>query len=192
MKFGGPKRPARLVTEAHQNFSFTRRTLALGAMQGGVGLMLAGRMAWLTVVEKDRYAALAESNRARSTMIPPRRGWMVDRHGQADRDQPLGLPRRSHPRPAAGQGRRDRAAPADPRPRSRRRPAAARKSDQGGRLPAGPGRRGSRLRALRGNQFAASRSSRRRARARLLPPLSGRRRGRASGRLCRIGLGRRL
>ena len=82
MKFGGPKRPARLVTEAHQNFSFTRRTLALGAMQGGVGLMLAGRMAWLTVVEKDRYAALAESNRARSTMIPPRRGWMVDRHGQ--------------------------------------------------------------------------------------------------------------
>ena len=82
MKFGGPKRPPRLVTEAHQSFSFTRRTLALGAMQGGVGLLLAGRMGWLTIAEKDRYTALAESNRARSTMIPPRRGWMVDRNGQ--------------------------------------------------------------------------------------------------------------
>ncbi len=82
MRFGRRKRPPRLVTEAHQSFSFTRRTLALGAIQGGVGLMLAGRMAWLTIVENDRYAALAESNRARSTMIPPRRGWMVDRIGK--------------------------------------------------------------------------------------------------------------
>ena len=82
MRFGGPKRPPRLVTEAHQSFSFTRRTLALGAMQGGVGLLLAGRMAWLTIAEKDRYTALAESNRARSTMIPPQRGWMIDRVGQ--------------------------------------------------------------------------------------------------------------
>lgn len=80
MKFGRQGR--RLVTEAQQSFSFTRRTFALGAMQGGLGLVLAGRMAWLTIVDNDKYAALAESNRARSTLIPPRRGWIVDRYGQ--------------------------------------------------------------------------------------------------------------
>jgi penicillin-binding protein 2 len=81
MKFGTGRRTPRLVTQAQQNFSFTRRTFALGAIQGGVGLMLAGRMAWLTIGQHDKYAALAESNRARSTLIPPRRGWIVDRQG---------------------------------------------------------------------------------------------------------------
>ncbi|WBO23986.1 penicillin-binding protein 2 [Sphingomonas abietis] len=82
MKFGSGRRPGRLVTEAHQSFSFTRRAMFLGAAQGGVGLLLVGRMAWLTVAQHDKYAALAESNRARSTLIPPRRGWIVDRTGQ--------------------------------------------------------------------------------------------------------------
>jgi len=77
-----PRRPGRLVTEAQQSFSFTRRTFALGAIQGGIGLMLASRLAWLTVAQKDKYSALAESNRARSTLVPPRRGWIVDRYGQ--------------------------------------------------------------------------------------------------------------
>ncbi|WP_019833255.1 penicillin-binding protein 2 [Sphingomonas sp. PR090111-T3T-6A] len=77
-----PRRPGRLVTEAQQSFSFTRRTFALGAIQGGIGVMLASRMAWLTVAQKDKYSALAESNRARSTLVPPRRGWIVDRSGQ--------------------------------------------------------------------------------------------------------------
>lgn len=77
-----PGRRGRLVTEAQQSFSFTRRTFALGAMQGGIGLLLASRMAWLTVAQKDKYSALAESNRARSTLVPPRRGWIVDRYGQ--------------------------------------------------------------------------------------------------------------
>jgi penicillin-binding protein 2 len=82
MKFGNGRRAGRLVTEAHQSFSFTRRALFVGVAQGAVGLTLAGRMAWLTVFEHDKYAALAESNRARSTLIPPRRGWIVDRAGQ--------------------------------------------------------------------------------------------------------------
>ncbi|MDB5737736.1 MAG: penicillin-binding protein 2, partial [Sphingomonas bacterium] len=82
MKFGGGKRRSRLVTEAQQSFSFTRRTFTLGAIQGGIGLMLAGRMAWLAIGEHDHFDMLAESNRARSTLIPPRRGWIVDRHGK--------------------------------------------------------------------------------------------------------------
>jgi penicillin-binding protein 2 len=82
VKFGSGRRAARLVTEAQQTFSFTRRALFVSAAQGAIGLVLAGRMGWLTIAEHDRYAALAESNRARSTLIPPRRGWIVDRAGQ--------------------------------------------------------------------------------------------------------------
>lgn len=82
MKHGVHQRGGRLVTEAQQSFSFTRRTFALGAMQGAIGLLLAGRMAWLTLAQNDKYTALAESNRARSTLVPPRRGWIVDRTGQ--------------------------------------------------------------------------------------------------------------
>ena len=82
MKLPRRGRAPRLVTEAQQSFSFTRRTIALGLGQGAVGLILAGRMAWLSVVEHDRYTALAETNRARSTLIPPRRGWIVDRYGR--------------------------------------------------------------------------------------------------------------
>jgi penicillin-binding protein 2 len=72
----------RLVTEAQQSFTFTRRAMFVTGAQGAVGLLLAGRMAWLTIPEHDRFSALAESNRARSTLIPPRRGWIVDRTGQ--------------------------------------------------------------------------------------------------------------
>ncbi|MFD1611713.1 penicillin-binding protein 2 [Sphingomonas tabacisoli] len=54
----------------------------LGAVQGGVGALLAGRMAWLSIAENERYALLSESNRVNLTLIPPRRGWIVDRQGK--------------------------------------------------------------------------------------------------------------
>jgi penicillin-binding protein 2 len=76
------KRPKKTVTEASQSFTFTRRALFLGAVQGGVGAVLAGRMAWLSVAENERYAMLSESNRVNLTLIPPRRGWIVDRQGK--------------------------------------------------------------------------------------------------------------
>ncbi len=72
--------PKRIVTEAHQTYSFSRRAVALGALQGGVGLLLAGRMAWLSVAENKYYETLSESNRVNLTLVPPRRGWIVDRH----------------------------------------------------------------------------------------------------------------
>lgn len=75
------KRPIRIVTEASQSYSFTRRAMALGVGQAGVGLVLAGRMGWLSIAENEHYRLLSESNRVNLTLIPPRRGWIVDRKG---------------------------------------------------------------------------------------------------------------
>lgn len=69
------------VTEASQAYSFSRRALLLGGGQAAFGLILAGRMAWLSVFENERYRLLAESNRVNLTLTPPRRGWIVDRNG---------------------------------------------------------------------------------------------------------------
>lgn len=75
------KRPNRIVTEASQTYSFTRRAIALGGAQAAVGAVLAGRMAWLSIAENQHYELLSESNRVNLTMIPPRRGWIIDRNG---------------------------------------------------------------------------------------------------------------
>jgi penicillin-binding protein 2 len=71
----------RVVTEASQGYSFSRRTVMLGAAQGVFGLALAGRMAWLAVVENEQYTQKSENNRVSMTLVPPRRGWIIDRHG---------------------------------------------------------------------------------------------------------------
>ncbi|WBH16632.1 penicillin-binding protein 2 [Sphingomonas radiodurans] len=74
-------RPTRIATEAQQGYTFSRRAWLLGAAQLGVGGVLVGRMAWLSIAENERYNLLSESNRVNMTLIPPRRGWLVDRHG---------------------------------------------------------------------------------------------------------------
>src|SRR5882757_8919141 len=74
-------RPTRMITEAAQSYSFSRRALVLGGAQGIFGLALAGRMTWLAVAENEHYSLLSESNRVNNTMVPPRRGWIIDRHG---------------------------------------------------------------------------------------------------------------
>ncbi|HEX8483756.1 penicillin-binding protein 2 [Sphingomonas sp.] len=76
-------RAQRIVTEASQTYSFSRRAWLLGTAQGAVGLLLAGRMGWLAIAENERYTALSESNRVNMTLVPPRRGWLVDRNGVA-------------------------------------------------------------------------------------------------------------
>jgi penicillin-binding protein 2 len=60
---------------------FSRRSFAVGAIQGGVGLLLAARMGYIAVAENERYETEAESNRVNLSLIPPRRGWILDRHG---------------------------------------------------------------------------------------------------------------
>lgn len=69
------------AVDAKQTYSFSRRAFGLGVIQAGVGAALIGRMAWLAVAENQRYSLLAESNRVNLTLIPPRRGWIIDRHG---------------------------------------------------------------------------------------------------------------
>lgn len=71
----------RVVTEASQSYSFSRRTVALGAAQAVFGLALAGRMGWLAIVENEQYTLKSESNRVNTTLVPPRRGWIIDRNG---------------------------------------------------------------------------------------------------------------
>lgn len=61
--------------------SFDRRTIVLGALQGGLGVLLATRMGYIALAENERYKMLSESNRVNLTLIPPRRGWILDRNG---------------------------------------------------------------------------------------------------------------
>lgn len=75
-------RSGKLVTQHSQAFSFTRRALVLSAAQGGIGAILAARMGWLAIAENEHYRLLAESNRVQLTIIPPRRGWIIDRKGR--------------------------------------------------------------------------------------------------------------
>ncbi|MFN3944983.1 MAG: penicillin-binding protein 2 [Allosphingosinicella sp.] len=75
------RRGAPLITENSQAYTFTRRALVLGAAQGGIAALLAARMGYIAVAENERYALLAESNRVQMRLIPPRRGWIVDRFG---------------------------------------------------------------------------------------------------------------
>ena len=71
----------RIENASTQAYSFSRRAWMLGAAQWGVGGVLATRMGWLAIAENQHYRDLSESNRLNLTLIPPRRGWIVDRHG---------------------------------------------------------------------------------------------------------------
>lgn len=70
------------LSEAQVQLSFSRRGFVLGAAQMGLCGLLIGRMAWLSIAENERYNLLAESNRVNLSLIPPRRGWIIDRYGK--------------------------------------------------------------------------------------------------------------
>lgn len=80
MTFGKASR--KIVTDASLSFSFTRRAMVLGGIQGAVGALLIGRMGWISIAENEKYRLLSESNRVNLTLVPPRRGWIVDRNGR--------------------------------------------------------------------------------------------------------------
>ncbi|MBC7521886.1 MAG: penicillin-binding protein 2 [Sandarakinorhabdus sp.] len=69
-------------TEADRAQSFTRRALFLGGGMGLVGATLAARLGYLSIFEGERYQLAAEENRVQLRLIPPRRGWIVDRGGK--------------------------------------------------------------------------------------------------------------
>lgn len=61
--------------------SFERRAVVIGALQGGIGVLLAARMGYIALFQNERYRTLSESNRVNLSLVPPRRGWILDRHG---------------------------------------------------------------------------------------------------------------
>ena len=71
------------VTSAHQSLTFSRRMLLAGGAQAVVGSLLIGRLGWLSVAENEHYQLLSESNRVQLIIVPPRRGWVIDRHGKS-------------------------------------------------------------------------------------------------------------
>ncbi len=71
-----------MSSESERQLGFTRRALLLGGGMGAVGVTLAGRMVWLSVFEGERYQLKARENSIQNKLIPPRRGWIVDRNGK--------------------------------------------------------------------------------------------------------------
>ena len=77
-----PRQPRRtIVSSATLKGSFDRRSVVVGAVGAGIGTLLAARMAYLAIAENEKYTLEAESNRVNLTLIPPRRGWVLDRNG---------------------------------------------------------------------------------------------------------------
>ena len=70
------------ITESSQAQTFARRAFLIGAGQVTLATILAGRMGYIAIAQNERYSDMAESNRVQLRLIPPRRGWIVDRHGQ--------------------------------------------------------------------------------------------------------------
>ena len=71
-----------LSTESAREQMFTRRAFVLGGGMAAAGLALAGRLTWLSVFQSEKYANLSEGNRVQNRLIPPRRGWIIDRAGK--------------------------------------------------------------------------------------------------------------
>lgn len=79
------------MTEGSQRMIFSRRGMVIGGAQAGIAGLLALRMGYISVVDSQRYKLMSESNRVNLTLIPPRRGWIVDRYGKALADNRVAL-----------------------------------------------------------------------------------------------------
>ena len=69
-------------TAAHQSLAFSRRMLLVGGAQVALGGLLIGRLGYLSISQNEHYRLLAEDNRVQLLIVPPRRGWIVDRQGK--------------------------------------------------------------------------------------------------------------
>jgi penicillin-binding protein 2 len=98
------RRKPPLVTEKSQVFTFTRRAFVLGAGPEQSCSSACGTARIHFHRENERYQLLSESNRVQMQLLPPRRGWIVDRFGQ-----PMAINRSDFrvdliPRPTEGSG----------------------------------------------------------------------------------------
>ena len=69
-------------TTAHQSITFSRRMMLVGGAQALFGGALIARLGYLSVAQNKHYQLLSESNRVQLIIVPPRRGWIVDRAGK--------------------------------------------------------------------------------------------------------------
>ncbi|MDG5749419.1 penicillin-binding protein 2 [Qipengyuania sp. XHP0207] len=69
------------VSQTTLDNAFDRRTFTIGTAMGGIGILLAARMGYIAIAENERYELESESNRVNLSLIPPRRGWLLDRNG---------------------------------------------------------------------------------------------------------------
>ena len=72
----------RRFTSVHQSLTFSRRMAIAAGAQTVVGALLLSRLGWLAIAENEKYSLESESNRVQLIIVPPRRGWIVDRHGK--------------------------------------------------------------------------------------------------------------
>ncbi|MEO5599048.1 MAG: penicillin-binding protein 2 [Novosphingobium sp.] len=76
------QRTSRHVSSGTLHNSFDRRSVVIGSIQGGLGVLLAVRMGYIALAENARFTMMSESNRVNLALIPPRRGWILDRHNR--------------------------------------------------------------------------------------------------------------
>jgi penicillin-binding protein 2 len=69
-------------TAAHQSITFSRRMMLVGGAQAVLGGALIARLGYLSIAQNEHYQLLSESNRVQLIIVPPRRGWIVDRAGK--------------------------------------------------------------------------------------------------------------
>ncbi|QZD88339.1 penicillin-binding protein 2 [Qipengyuania psychrotolerans] len=74
-------KPRDLVSQTTLDNAFDRRSFVIAAGMGGLGTILAARMAYIAIAENERWVLESESNRVNLSLIPPRRGWILDRNG---------------------------------------------------------------------------------------------------------------
>ncbi|WP_324827472.1 penicillin-binding protein 2 [Qipengyuania zhejiangensis] len=77
----GKNRQRDIVSQTTLDNAFDRRTFTIGTAMGGIGVLLATRMAYIAIAENEKYELESESNRVNLSLIPPRRGWILDRNG---------------------------------------------------------------------------------------------------------------
>jgi penicillin-binding protein 2 len=73
--------PRPFVSATTLETAFARRSFVIGTAMGGLGVVLTARLAWLSIAQNEKYQLESESNRVNLSLIPPRRGWILDRNG---------------------------------------------------------------------------------------------------------------
>ncbi|MDG6079570.1 penicillin-binding protein 2 [Erythrobacter litoralis] len=70
-----------LVSRTTLDNAFDRRTFFITGAMGTLATILATRMGYIAIAQNERWALESESNRVNLSLIPPRRGWILDRNG---------------------------------------------------------------------------------------------------------------